>query len=39
MMMVMMKPQAVCAFQFMYKHDELKQAIYPKLWVLQSFES
>jgi len=33
------KSQAVCTFQFMCKHIKLKHAMFPKLWVLQSFNT
>jgi len=31
--------QASCAFQFVCKHIELKQAIFLELWVLQRFKT
>jgi len=30
---------STCAFQFVYKHAELKHAVFPELWVLQRFKT
>jgi len=35
----MIKSQAACAFQVMYKHTELKHTIFPMLWVPQKFKA